>query len=165
MIARIMSLFLLVSTSLSAQIIQIDEKKGFKDFKIGNDKSKYTDIRRVGNKLKSPLDLKFYEYIHPEKYPVFSYNNSRIILGFDNLNKLSSIQIDIKNIEDIKDLINNFSILFGNDYVKQEYSDNVTVYAWFGKKIILSIKYPVSEFTQIMIVPFKTINKNIESGF
>lgn len=165
MIVRITTLFLLFSMGLSAQILKIDEKRGFKDFKIGNDKSKYNGLKRIENNAKSPFNLIFYEYIYPEKYPVFSYNSSRILLGFDNLNKLSVIQIDIKDIEDIKDLISSFSLLFGDDYIEKIHPENFTMYGWFGKEIILTVRYPIGEFTQIMILPSKTINEKIQTGF
>ena len=137
--------------SFSQVSTKLDEKKGFKEFILGDSFSKWSSkLNLIANKG----DYKKYIYIGKCCQTVFNYNVYKIELEF-KLEKLVNIYItldqweepnetrqytDISNcLYEIKKLATQFSILFGenSEYIKDDEKTMIT-YGWYGNKVGLT---------------------------
>ncbi len=181
-------LFLIFSfqaNSLLAQSIEkLDEKNGFKSFKIGDNKSKYE-----GN-------LTFSEFIAEDKITVYSYSGNEpdlylvfdtkidfIKLFFDSSNKLIGISLYKKYspngdhfgeaINDNKILLNNFEELFGKANGKIDVTTSKVErigFSWTSKNLVLEVTVnywglKVGSGNAILIFKKSYLRKKLDSGF
>jgi len=162
------------STTASSQNIALDKKKGFNNFIIGEDKSKFvdrleyyktTESGNVGYKLKSG---------NSNDFLVFRQRFNLVILFFDKNNKLATInllnQYDKDSygaaLNDLKLLIADLKILFGKpseNYYDEKEPRLGTV--WAGAEIILmctnELDVNMGSQTEIMINGYAKAMKDV----
>ncbi|MBP6302795.1 MAG: hypothetical protein KBB37_05810 [Bacteroidia bacterium] len=175
---------LIFSTPLFAQTIdKLDEKNGFKDFKLGDTFLKWQNqIVLEGNWDDSS---KAYLYKGPCCDKVFEYPIDKIVLRFKN-NKMVGIYITTKKFQkgyiesrvntkwrtdDFESIKASFSYLFGNpsSFDMPENSGMVT-HLWLGKKVLLTSTYEYlgienGDRQQINILDISILNSKIKNGF
>jgi len=146
-IAIVLILSLLFTSKLFSQsTIDLDEKKGFKDFILGDDYSKWSN------------DLKFDENVGEKKYyaytgtccqQVFQYDLENIILGFKD-NKLVIIYlITTKNKStntnefpflEYVSIKSSFTSLFGKPYEYANDNSGNIISTWNGENVFLTLE-------------------------
>ena len=176
-------LFIGIGSTISQTIDKLDEKNGFKDFKLGDtyDKWKsnliYVDSQTEGEKR--------YQYTGTCCQEVFTKSVEKIVLIFAK-NKLICIAILLKPYQDLRgtgmparisypnndyqNLITNFTLLFGKSQkVKPDLDNNLfSSNLWEAKKVILITDYFFMgdyDFSQIFVMDKAYYKKKNEDGF
>ena len=170
----IISSFLTIS--LFAQSITLDTKRGFKNFVIGDIKSKFEGSFEY---LKTTSEGNIGYIYKPKKLVenyVFDNEFNLIILFFDKSEKLAVINL-VKNYDkdsyskatdELKEIINNLNRVFGQFSKKyQDDKDNRIGVAWAGNEILLIctnkyLGYNTGSQTEIMISKY---DKSDSVGF
>lgn len=170
----------------SQSIDKLDERNGYKDFKLGDDLTKWINQIQYINNIN---DVKVYRYLGTCCETIFSLEIDGIYLNFSN-NKLSGIIILIKPYQDFRNksgimkfeypfvkhdaLVQNFSELFGKPQTKKRpptpKGGNLQSDQWIGKKVVLNIHYYYDdpnriEYSEIHVIDKATALKNIEEEF
>ncbi len=135
----------IITASFSQSIQELNKRNGFKHFKIGDSKAKFSKHLKY---LSGPFDGQVtYKYVSDSTndYSVFGYMFDGIVLGFDSNDKLSSVFIlkeykadDFgKALKDYSSILNSLMNLFGKPQKDEtEMSGNIT-YFWTGQNISL----------------------------
>ena len=148
----IATLFLFLNHSFSQTIDKLDEKKGFKDFQIGDSYDKWKDkIVEVGRWDDGDIG---YNYTGSCCKEIFDYPIKEILLRFKN-KSLEAIIITTENFQkpysetgsytqwrdkDFERIKNLFSQLFGPPTSLNSNEGNVNYY-WEGKEVVLVSMY------------------------
>lgn len=150
----LITIFILSCTSIISQnhpiSSKLDEKHGFKDFKIGDDFNKW-----AGELLYTNSDeggAKYYKYIGKCCNKIFSYDIETIRLGFKK-DKLGMILLitptdyiggsKIKISDEFYSIKSNLDLLLEVESpITSKNSEGSDFYAiWMGKKILLILEY------------------------
>ena len=132
---------------------KLDEKKGFKDFKLGDAYSKWQS-QITPNKISDNKYSKAYIYVGECCQQVFNYPLENIILRFQE-NILVSIHITTKKFQkefaksgintewrpdDFESINNSFTRLFG-EFTSYDTRKQKVSFIWEGEKVILFSNY------------------------
>jgi hypothetical protein len=174
----IFSLF--ICTMIYSQTIdKLDEKKGFKDFILGDSYEKWQSQLKFEGA--SDDGSRAYVYIGSCCNKVFNYPVDRIVLRFNN-SELVAIYITTMRFQkeyeysgkytewrtvDFENIKSSFSSLFGPPTHVDAPNDR---YIWLGKKVMLISKYEnlgvkEGDRQQITVVNISYLNKNVNNGF
>lgn len=135
----------IVSLSFSQNLTNLDNKNGFKQFKLRSTPDQIKNIEKVENQYsKNPLVTE-YKYIGNDIKAIFNVDVERITLNFFK-NKLFSIVIDFGNKEkeftdtDFKLISYSLEETYGKDWKKAKTDENILMgSAWIGKKVELDL--------------------------
>jgi hypothetical protein len=168
-------LTLVLTIKIFAQNIQtLDEKRGFKDFTIGDTYLKW-EKQLSFNFYDEKDSTTNYSYIGTCCQEVFNYNVDGINLKFKN-NKIVKIYIILKPFrtkylslptDDYLSINNSLSNIFGTLTSIEKNQDEV-IYKWTGKKIVLFSSYNyLFNYQRITITDYSYFLKNLKnnSGF
>ena len=177
-------LFFITTLNIHGQTIEnLDIKRGFKDFTLGDALSKWgTELE-----YKSRIDENTFSftYVGDCCAKVFEYDVDDITLRFSN-KVLVGIDIKTKKIQKeytvsgkytkfttdhLDNVKSSLSYLFGEPslYNVQE-SDATFYYSWIGKEVILILTYQYlgvsgGDLLIINVIDLEYFNKDIENGF
>lgn len=175
---------LIIFNGLSAQsITQLDQKNGFKEFKIGDSYSKWRDqLDYIGSKNNGKN--KAYLYKGECCKMVFEYPLEEIMLVFID-NKLNSIRLTLEQIQKkyelsgsyteidlstFKSLNSSFIKLFGKptDFFTSE-NDEKFFCTWNGKKVLLLTMWEYLGYKSgdrnVISISKNELSKKIKNGF
>ncbi len=164
--------FLAITNCAYGQNEALDKKGGFKNFKIGDDKSKFiTNLKVIPG---SNSELTSYKYIPNDKseFRVFGIMFDGIMLGFSKENKLTSFFLvkDYDNSNFKNGLENYSSILFELhnlfDKPTKDISDeskSLTEYYWEGNKISLYLTHTYKGIIDGSIISIMILDNAIDS--
>lgn len=175
--------FIISSPVMCQTIDKLDEKNGYKDFKLGDSYSKWE------NQLKYEGDYddgsKAYSYQGECCKKIFEYNIEEIILRFSN-NKLVIIDITTEKFQkeynisgkytdwravDFESINSSFSIIFGKPtQVEMSKDTGEVIHIWAGKKVMLisryeNLGYKSGDRQIITIIDINELKKNVNGGF
>jgi hypothetical protein len=188
MIQKTILLIALVTIFVNAigqDLSKLDEKNGFKTFKLGDSKSKYEGKLKFWKYIQNDNSTGyFYTGNESELFNVFELSFDYIKLFFDNSNKLVGILIlkeysgDDRNhyqiaLADNKKLLGNFSSMFGkatgviNDEDKSSTSLGLS---WVSNNVELMVTvnyygFDTGSDNEIMIFKKEFLEGRINSGF
>lgn len=165
-----------LSISAYSQSTTLDTKRGFKNFVIGDNKTKFDgNLEYYKTTTEGNTGYKYKPKTLSETY-VFNYEFNLILLFFDKDNKLVTINLVkeydkdsyAKATEELTAIIKNLTGLFGQ--ISEKYQDDKESRigaAWAGNEIILMCTnkysgYNVGSQTEIMISKY---NKADAVGF
>jgi hypothetical protein len=177
---RTVLILLIFSSRFFAQTIdKLDEKNGFKDFKLGDNFSKWQyEVEYEGTWEDG---TKGYVYKGNCCNKLFDYPIENITLKFAD-NKLVTIMISTKKFQreykesgeytkwrsnDFENINSSFSYLFGKQTTIVVEKDT---YVWSGNKVMLLSRYEYlgikeGDRQKILIIDKSYLNKNIDDGF
>lgn len=167
---------IVISVSAFCQSTTLDTKRGFKNFVIGDNKTKFDgNLEYYKTTSEGNVGYKYKPKTVSETY-VFNYEFNLILLFFDKSDKLVTINLVkeydkdsySKATEELTDIIKNLTGLFGQ--ISEKYQDEKESRigaAWAGNEIILMCTnkysgYNVGSQTEIMISKY---NKADAVGF
>lgn len=174
----IVFIFCISFTNLYSQNNQVlDDKKGFKRFVIGDNKSKYEGQLKY---YKTTTDGNTTGYIltsnNDDDLMVFKNRFDRILLFFDKQDKLETLNLvkdyngDSFNtaMTELKELMSNLMFIFGAPTEKLgDDNSSLAGYGWVGKKIMLTctntyLSAKDGSQTEVMVSDYA---KEIKAGF
>ena len=186
------AVILLFNNGHSQSTNDLDNKKGFKSYKLGKDKSTFEERLKLDCIQEGSDDffekMKYFDgckvFNNPDKN-LFSFSIKELYLKFDTDNKLDEIKIELSPMlsSNISELYDNFKYLFGkhtnldhvNSLVKGSLvkieKNHLTIseirITWKGKNVSLEIEsfYNTNKFTWNTSVKIVNLRKKIESGF
>jgi hypothetical protein len=170
--------------SLGQTIDKLDEKAGFKDFKLDDPYNKWKSDLVLVRKNNELNDTYTYGYTGASSQSVFNYPVAGIWLTFKS-GLLKQIKIQLESFlkpqsetgilpmwsPENHDRINqNLTYMFGKPYSTEAEKETIKIsYSWFGEKVMLLSVYEYlgaeGDVQYILVKDIEFAKQEIESGF
>lgn len=165
-------LILLLFGKISSQSIQnLDNKNGFKEYKLGTNKEVFVKKGIVLLRPDYLLEKENTYQVIDDNMNIFDYPIDVLWFEFDDKNNLGGIFISVDVGNYIDDFTTKLRSSFGKEQYGQPVNDDVFKFIWKGKKVQLEMTLNAyldnkNKYQAILIInSLAHLSKKINSGF